>query len=154
MNIKIVRMQETDQATFGQLFIDEKFSCYTLEHLYKDNKNALSCIPTGIYGGVLRYNHNDAWRIEFTETGPRTHIQIHIGNAAKDTKGCILVGDKFDIKNNRLINSASAYARLKASFYGTINPNSTPNYNITIAIEYNLEADLNKLPSLNLDLKP
>jgi hypothetical protein len=138
MKIKIVRTSVNSNSITGELYVDDKYICQTLELPYKDNKSSISSIPLGNYGGILRYDHKDHWRIELTETEPRKYIQIHTGNSPKDIQGCILVGEKVDIEKNQITNSILAYTRLKEAFYGTTEPNSTPNTEITIEIQEGL----------------
>lgn len=135
MHIIIQRTSTNSNSITGELYVDGKYVCQTLELPQKDNKTDISSIPAGNYGGILRYDHADKWRIELTDTPSRTHIQIHIGNYPSNSKGCILVGEKVDTNNNTILNSTVAYTRLKAAFYGTANPISTPNNPITIEIK-------------------
>jgi len=148
MKIKIVRTSVNSNSITGELYVDDKYICQTLELPYKDNKSSVSSIPTGNYGGSLRYDHKDTWRIELTNTGDRKFIQIHTGNSPADIQGCILVGEKVDIKANKIMNSAVAYARLKQAFYGTATPNSTPNKEITIEIQEGLGPTPKDAPSI------
>ncbi len=135
MKIEIVRNSINSKSITGELYVDGKYICKTLEKPDNNNAKDNSAIPEGNYGGILRYDHHDKWRIEFTGTGPRTHVQIHIGNTPDDTKGCVLVGEEVDTANNRLAKSAAAYLKLKKAFYGSENPTSTPNNEITVQIK-------------------
>lgn len=136
MKITIMRTSINSNSITGELYVDDKYICQTLELPYKNNKSSVSSIPEGNYGGILRYDHKDKWRIELTETNPRKHIQIHTGNSPGDIEGCILVGESVDLKNNKIMNSLLAYTRLKQAFYGTATPNSTPNTSITVEVKY------------------
>lgn len=140
MKITIVRTSINDKSITGELYVDDKFICHTLELPYHNNASYISSIPSGTYGAILRYDHEDKWRIEFTGTLPRTNIQIHVGNTPSDIEGCVLVGDAVLNINNRIEGGTSkpAYTRLKQAFYGTPNPISTPNNPINIEIKYNL----------------
>lgn len=142
MKITIARKSVNSNSITGELYVDNKFICYTLELPYKDNKNSISSILPGTYGAILRYDHTDQWRLELTDTEQRKNIQIHIGNHPKDTKGCILVGDEVYPSENKLGKSLSAYTKLKTAFYGTSSPTSTPNVNITIEIKTKNELEI------------
>ncbi len=134
MRIFIKRTSVNSNSITGELYVDDNFVCYTLEHLYRDNQRSVSSIPEGTYGGKLRYDHSDKWRVELTGTQPRTHIQIHIGNTPAHTKGCILVGMKALPKQNKLEDSKKAYNALKKAFYGTETPTQTPDGEIQVVI--------------------
>mgnify|MGYP003666945932 CR=1 FL=1 len=62
----------------------------------KDNQRSISCIPTGEYKVRLRYPRESATReylhLLVQEVKDRSFILFHRGNSAKDTRGCILVG--------------------------------------------------------------
>lgn len=135
--ISIFREYPNDKCTSGYLSVNGTIICYTLEKPWKNNRQNISSIPAGTYNGILRYDHNDHWRIELVDVPDRTNIQIHIGNVVDNSKGCILVGTSL---NNDLCSitggtSTPAYAKLETAFYGTTNPVSTPDKNITVEIK-------------------
>lgn len=119
----------------GYLVADGKAICYTLELPWKDNSNNISCIPTGTYKGILRYDKKDGWRIQLDNVPNRTGVQIHMGNYTTQIEGCVLVGTEAKVDNCTVVNSAAAYAKLKEAFYGTATPNSTPNKNIVVTFK-------------------
>ena len=112
-----------------------KIIAYALERPWKGNAPLISSIPDGNYGGVLRYDHSDQWRIELTGVPGRTSVQIHTGNIADDSEGCILIGLQLGDDLCSVVDSKKSYAELKKAFYGTATPNSTPDKKITIIIE-------------------
>ncbi len=67
----------------------------TLENPWLDNEVGISCIPNGEYlcQKVNSPRYKDVFEVKDVEN--RTHILIHAGNTEKDTRGCILVGEKF-----------------------------------------------------------
>jgi hypothetical protein len=75
------------------------------------------------------------WRIELTGVPGRTNVQIHTGNTPDDSEGCILVGMKLGDDLCSVIDSRKAYDALRAAFYGSANPVSTPNKQITVVVE-------------------
>lgn len=136
MDIQILRVNANNNSITGEMYVNNTFLCHTLELPDRDNTPNISSIPDGNYGGIIRYDKPDGWRIELTNTATRAGIQIHIGNYPSDTKGCILVGDEVYNTENRLANSANAYSKLKMTFYGSENPTSTPDVggiNVTIS---------------------
>lgn len=133
--VSIARKYSNPECTSGYLLVNDKVICYALEKPPLGNMPFISSIPKGTYQGHLRYDHSDAWRIELDGVPGRTKIQIHIGNVPADTVGCIVVGDRMDSSDVcKLIDSATAYNKLKAAFYGSETPNATPNKEITVKI--------------------
>ena len=116
-----------------------KIICYTLEKPWQDNQQNISSVPAGTYNAVVRYDHSDHWRIELLNVPGREHIQIHVGNTLDEISGCILVGNKLGADLCTIVGgtSVTAYNKLRTAFYGTENPTSTPDKNITVEITGN-----------------
>jgi hypothetical protein len=133
--LTIERKLSSANCTMGYLIANEKVICYTLELPWKDNSNNISCIPEGTYNGILRYDKTDGWRIQLENVPNRSGVQIHMGNYTAQIEGCILVGTDAKIDNCSVLNSSTAYAKLKEAFYGTNNPNSTPNKKIIVTFK-------------------
>lgn len=106
MKLKLVRKYLGPEYTIGDLYIDGKLYCNTLEDVNRDaNKNGIfdgsekkvagdTCIPFGTYKITVDESP------KFGRELPRLHnvssfsgILIHRGNTIKDTAGCILVGE-------------------------------------------------------------
>jgi hypothetical protein len=96
INLLILRDTFTSESTLGELFINGERFCDTLELPYRDNQRSVSCIPTGEYKVRMRYPRESATReylhLLIQEVKDRQFILFHRGNSAKDTRGCILVG--------------------------------------------------------------
>ena len=96
INLLILRNTFSDESTIGELFLNGETFCDTLELPYRDNQKSVSCIPTGEYTVRLRTARESATRdylhLLVQEVTARSHILFHRGNSAKDTRGCILVG--------------------------------------------------------------
>ena len=96
INLLIIRDTFTDKSTIGELFLNGERFCDTLELPYKDNQRSVSCIPAGEYKVRLRYPRESGTRnylhLLVQEVKDRSYILFHRGNSAKDTRGCILVG--------------------------------------------------------------
>lgn len=131
----VERKLSSDRCTMGYMIANGKVICYTLELPWKDNLNSISCIPPGTYKGILRYDKTDGWRIQLEDVPNRTGVQIHMGNYTTQIEGCILVGTDAKVDNCSVFHSATAYAKLKEAFYGSNNPNSTPNKKISITFK-------------------
>ena len=98
MKLKLIRDEESENATIGRLFADDHFLAFTLENEWKDNEQRKSCIPDGTYEVYTktygRYYKSFGRPIPILRDVPnRSEILIHWGNYPKDTLGCILVGD-------------------------------------------------------------
>tara|TARA_R110002020_G_scaffold150_4_gene765 strand:- start:408 stop:899 length:492 start_codon:yes stop_codon:yes gene_type:complete len=96
INLLILRDTFTPESTLGELFINGERFCDTLELPYRENRRSVSCIPWGEYDVRMRLPRESATRyylhLLVKEVKDRSHILFHRGNSAKDTRGCILVG--------------------------------------------------------------
>ena len=96
IDLLLIRDMFTDESTIGDLFLNGERFCDTLELPYRDNLRSISCIPAGQYKVRMRYPRESASRnylhLLVQDVPNRDYILFHRGNTAKDTKGCILVG--------------------------------------------------------------
>ena len=96
INLLILRDTFSDESIIGELFLNGERFCDTLELPYRDNQRSVSCIPTGEYKVRLRLPRESATRdyihLLVQDVPSRDYILFHRGNSAKDTRGCILVG--------------------------------------------------------------
>ena len=96
VNLLIIRETFTDVSTIGNLYLDGEWLCDTLELPYIDNQRSISCIPAGQYKVRMRLARESATRnylhLLVEDVPNRDYILFHIGNSAKDTRGCVLVG--------------------------------------------------------------
>ena len=135
MLIEVLRTSNDDSCTWGEMRAAGAHVGLTMELPWKDNQRSVSRIPAGTYDGSLRYDKSDGWRVQVEGVKNRSGIQIHIGNWPSQTKGCILVGLRKAEKGCQLLDSQRAYARLRAAFYGSEDPDSTPHRRIRIRID-------------------
>ena len=94
----LIREETIEGAVMGKLFVGGVMICSTLE-------NEKTLIPTGTY----KLNVSKSPKFErmlplvYNDNVPMIRgIRIHAGNSAKDSSGCILVGERI---GNKLINS-------------------------------------------------
>ena len=96
INLLLIRDTFSKNSVIGELFIDGERICDTLENPWQDNQRNISCIPEGEYPVRIRLPRESATRdyihLLVKDVKDRDYILIHIGNTAKDTSGCILVG--------------------------------------------------------------
>ena len=106
INLLLIRDTFTEESTLGELFINGERICDTLENPWLDNQRNISCIPEGEYPVRIRLPRESATRdymhLLVKDVKDRDYILFHIGNTAKDTSGCILVGlgSQQDVVNN------------------------------------------------------
>ena len=145
MLLKLIRNAPQGKALFGQLYVDGKSFCDTLE-------NTDYAIPAGFYR--LRVTFSPRWQVllpildgvigyrkkptptpcpkgEDVREARRTGLRIHAGNTIDHTEGCILVGEA-DLSNNRLLSSAKTLHRLREYLLNYMNQN--PNEEVYIEI--------------------
>ena len=81
--------------TFGKLYLNGKFQCFTLEDTVRNEKiPAKTAIPKGTYKVII----NKSQRFKklmplLLNVSLFEGIRIHSGNTENDTEGCILVGN-------------------------------------------------------------
>ena len=119
MDLKLQRKRQIFDCTKGEFFIDGKKECDTLEDVHHDNKIfGQTRIPAGTYEIALNktagmnkrtpYLHYSfhTGMLELLKVPNYTCVFIHIGNYAKDTEGCVLVG--IDVENKAMIGQSTA----------------------------------------------
>ena len=94
MKITVKRLHRTDKSTIGELFIDGKFECYTLEDVErKINIKSETAISKGEYKVIINQSNRFKRLLPLLLNVPNFEgVRIHSGNSNHDTEGCILVG--------------------------------------------------------------
>jgi Family of unknown function (DUF5675) len=97
MNLKVQRKWLTPQSTIGELTVadrpDDALKLYTLEPIQRTDGAKPRAIPAGTYALTIRISPKHGRLIPHVEGVPGfSEIEIHVGNQAKDTEGCTLVG--------------------------------------------------------------
>jgi hypothetical protein len=94
MNIRVLRKTFTENSTIGEMSVDGKFECFTLEDKVRAVKiHGKTAIPTGIYEVTITFSQKFNKPLPLLMNVPNfAGIRIHSGNTAEDTEGCILVG--------------------------------------------------------------
>ena len=94
MKIQIKRLHKTENSTIGEMTIDGKFECYTLEDKERDVKiKSETAIPKGTYKVIINQSNRFKKLMPLLLNVPNFEgVRIHPGNSNHDTEGCILVG--------------------------------------------------------------
>lgn len=93
--VEIIRLEESDQGTFGVLKIDKAVFCVTLEQNDEENRANESSIPAQQY--ICRRIDSPKYgeTFEILNVPGRSDILIHSGNFINNTKGCVLLGTSY-----------------------------------------------------------
>lgn len=102
--LTLIRDVKGDKAILGKLYLNGAIVCYTLE-------NAAKAIPCGLYN--VQNSKSPKFKRElplvWNSGVPSSRgIRIHLGNTAKDSQGCILVGMGRDVKKYFITESSLA----------------------------------------------
>lgn len=134
MEIKVKRKWKKEAYTIGKMYINGEYICDTLEDKDRGLTSNMSvaqicgvkvhgetAIPTGRYlvdmktvsprfGGRAQYQFCKGRLPRLCNTPGYQGVLIHIGNTAKDTDGCILVGENKAV--GQVLNSTATFRRL------------------------------------------
>ena len=116
MELILERIAKRKTYTIGRLYIrkqvmdeylpgyENKYFCDTLEPTWRDYEHGAykvkgrSAIPEGRYAVVISYSPRFKQWLPILLGVPKFEgIRIHAGNTAKDTEGCILVGQNREV---------------------------------------------------------
>jgi len=124
MKAELIRVGFLNDGTFG-VFVWEGVPVFvTVERPWLDNKNGVSCIPVGKYS-VLRcssspdYGFQDSQKFGDTfqvfKVPGRSFILFHKGNIMDDSRGCIIVGERFETLKGKVavLSSGVAFKEFK-----------------------------------------
>lgn len=117
MKLQLLRFDSGLNDTLGLLFINGKFTGFTLEDEYREVKvMSETRIPAGTY--QIKYTYSPKYgkfMLEVMNVPNFSGIRIHPGNTEKDTSGCLLVGNvcRFNPEgDSRIEESRLAYDRI------------------------------------------
>jgi len=96
MRLELIRTECGKVCTIGELLIDGKHECHTLEDVVRADGVKVygeTAIPPGVYSVDITYSPRFKRDLPLL-IGVQNFIgiRIHPGNTASDTEGCILVG--------------------------------------------------------------
>lgn len=124
MLIYIRRMNYREDCVIGVLRLSEEwdFMLHTLEDAVRLGEKipGQTAIPAGLYDVTIDFSPHFQKHMPHVLNVPGFDgIRIHAGNTAKDTEGCILVGESWDGKS-MILRSRDAYERLFARIKAAI----------------------------------
>ena len=108
MNLLLTRQIKTSEFTLGELFIDGKHFCYTVEDTEREGVKVYgkTAIPKGVYKVIVNISNKFKKFMPLLLDVPKFKgVRIHSGNTAEDTEGCIIVGinrTENGVKNSRI----------------------------------------------------
>lgn len=111
MRLTLIRRWNKKDYCIGDLYIDGKWFCNTLEDVDRGLDDLMpledikkmkvkgeTAIPTGIYQVLLTYSPKYKKIMPLiNNVKGYSGIRIHSGNTAKDTEGCLLVGKNKEV---------------------------------------------------------
>lgn len=112
MKLTLNRTYSDTTHTKGEILVNGKFLCYTLEDAIRAKKiKHETCIDPGTYIVVLTLSQRFKTILPLLQNVPNFEgIRIHAGNTKEDTSGCILVGNFF--KDDEIHQSKLAMAKV------------------------------------------
>lgn len=126
LDLFVARREGTHGFTGGHLYINQVFECFSLEDEVREVPGApvsewkikgQTAIPKGRYRIIISKSPRLGYATpEILNVPGYTAVRMHAGNTAKDTEGCILVGDE-DPSDGFMGKSRKAYDRV----FGKIN---------------------------------
>ncbi len=89
MELELIRTY-LPKGTNGEILLNGKRLCSSIELPWLENKKRVSCIPEGRYQLTKRYSLRFGWHLLVNNVVNRSYILIHAYNdAVKESKGCI-----------------------------------------------------------------
>lgn len=78
------------RGTNGEIRLDGRKLCASIELPWRHNRRQVSCIPEGVYRLGKRYSLKYKWHLELLDVPGRSLILIHAANDAhRELRGCI-----------------------------------------------------------------
>lgn len=116
MELKLNRIFLGSSATIGELLVNDKYLCDTLEDRVRPEGEKVygkTAIPEGAYEMVLSYSPRFKKILpEILNVPNFTGIRIHCGNSSANSSGCILVGTWDGEKEDWVSDSKIAFNKL------------------------------------------
>jgi hypothetical protein len=118
MEIILERKIKNASSTEGNLYINGKWFCHTIEDVVRAAPGAWksklkvyakTAIPYGVYPVLVTWSERFKRQLTGVFNVPDfSGIRIHNGTSEQSSAGCIIVSYKDDAKNKRLVNDKDA----------------------------------------------
>ncbi len=126
MDLLLIRKTNTEKSTIGDLFVNDKLECFTLEDMDRKLEDGgikipkKTAIPRGKYEIIIDKSRRfNTFLPHLLDVPQFEGIRFHPGNTAEDTEGCILPGEIRGI--DKIFNSRMAYDKLFTKLSGAYN---------------------------------
>lgn len=130
MEMLLKRGKSTEKSTPGELYVDGKVECYTLEDVVRPIKiPGQTAIPAGTYKVIIDMSNRFKRLLPLLIDVPNfSGVRIHPGNTDTDTDGCILVGTTRspDFIGNSRIAFEALFAKMQAAKSITLTIEAAP----------------------------
>lgn len=93
--VRLLRVEESSQGTFGVLIICSQVFCVTLERPDELNEQNISSIPAQQYQCMRIRSPQFGETFEIVDVPGRSHVLFHAGNVVKHTEGCVILAQYF-----------------------------------------------------------
>lgn len=93
--VRLTRLEESPQGTFGVLIICSQVFCVTLEPSDLLNEQNVSSIPAQQYQCIRIRSPRFGETFEIIDVPGRSHALFHAGNIVKHTDGCVILAQYF-----------------------------------------------------------
>ena len=116
MELKLNRIFLGSSATIGELLVNDKHLCDTLEDRVRPEGEKVygkTAIPEGTY--EVKLTHSPRFKKilpEILNVPNFTGIRMHCGNSSADSSGCVLIGTWDGEKEDWISNSKVAFNKL------------------------------------------
>ncbi len=117
MDLLLIRKTNTEKSTIGDLFVNDKLECFTLEDMDRKLEDGgikipkKTAIPRGKYEIIIDKSRRfNTFLPHLLDVPQFEGIRFHPGNTSEDTEGCILPGEVRGV--DKIFNSRMAYDKL------------------------------------------
>ena len=93
--VRLIRLEESPQGTFGVLVICSQVFCVCLERPNEINERNISSIPAQQYQCLKIHSPRYGETFEIVDVPGRSHVLFHAGNTIDSTSGCVLLAQYF-----------------------------------------------------------
>ena len=93
--VRLIRVEESNEGTFGNLIICSQVFCVTLEPSDWLNERNISSIPAQQYTCIRIRSPQFGETFEIVDVPGRSHVLFHAGNVIKHTEGCVILAQYF-----------------------------------------------------------